>query len=117
VDQAIGFLGRRLVLQWSDLHAGHVRVEHPNERGFVNSYSGRMITGFQMRCPAEGDSSAMGAEGDPPLALRRSIDEGMRPNNTGHHINYLEIHERDVLAEEMQPVLRYGASLFVQRSR
>jgi hypothetical protein len=112
VVQASAILGRRLVLQWSDLHAGHVRVEAPNERGFVNSYSGRMITGFQMRCPAEGDSAAMGAEGDPPLALRRSIDEGMQPNNRGHHINYLEIYERDVVAEQMQPVLRYGASLF-----
>jgi hypothetical protein len=111
VAQASAILGRSLVLQWSDLHAGRVRVEAP-ERDFVNSYSGRMVTGFQMRCAAEGDSKAMGAEGDPPLALRRSIDEGMQPNNRGQHINYLEIYERDVVAEEMQPVLRYGASLF-----
>ena len=111
VAQASAILGRRLVLQWSDLHAGRVRVETP-ERDFVNSYSGRIITGFQMRTAAVGDSAAMGAEGDPPLALRRSIDEGMQPNNRGQHINYLEIYERDVVAEEMQPVLRYGASLF-----
>jgi hypothetical protein len=44
--------------------------------------------------------------------LRRSIDKGMQPNHAGQHINYLEIYERDVLAEEMQPVLRYAASLF-----
>jgi hypothetical protein len=111
VAQASAILGHRLALQWSDLHAGRVRVEAP-ERDFVNSYSGRMITGFQMRCAAEGGSTAMGAAGDPPLALRRSIDEGMQPNNRGQHINYLEIYEPDVVAEEMQPVLRYGASLF-----
>jgi hypothetical protein len=91
VAQASAILGRRLVLQWSDLHAGRTRVEAP-ERDFVNSYSGRIITGFQMRCAAEGDSRAsraMGAEGDPALALRRSIDEGMQPNNRGQHVNYL----------------------------
>ena len=114
VAQASAILGRRLVLQWSDLHAGRTRVEAP-ERDFVNSYSGRIITGFQMRCAAEGDSRAskvMGAEGDPALALRRSIDQGIQRNDRGQHINYLEIYERDVVAEEMQPVLRYGASLF-----
>jgi hypothetical protein len=114
VDQASGILGRRFTIQWSDLHAGHVRVEAPDESGFVNSYSGRIITGFQMRCPAEGDSAAMGAEGDPPLALRRSIDKGMQPNNAGQHITYLEIYEPDVLSNKMQSVLRYGAALFAQ---
>jgi hypothetical protein len=119
VAQASAILGHRLVLQWSDLHAGRTRVEAP-ERDFVNSYSGRIITGFQMRCAAEGDSRAsraMGAEGDPALALRRSINEGMQPNNRGQHVNYLEIYERDVVAEEMQPVLRYAASLFQSNAR
>jgi hypothetical protein len=115
IDQASNILGRRLAIQWSDLHAGHVPVEAPDQTGFLISYSGRIITGLQMRCPAEGDSAAMGAEGDPPLALRRSIEKGMQPNNAGQRVNYLEIYEPDVLAEEMQPVLRYGASLFVQK--
>jgi hypothetical protein len=115
VDLAAGILRNRLAIQWSDLHAGHVAVEAPDETDFVRSYSGRIITGLQMRCPAEGDSAAMGAEGDPPLALRRSIDKGMQPNDAGKHINYLEIYEKDVLAEEMQPVLKYGASLFRQK--
>jgi hypothetical protein len=66
---------------------------------------------------AERNSGFMGAEDDPPRALRKSIDMGMRPNKAGQHINYLEIYEPDVLAAEMQPVLRYGASLFVQPSR
>jgi hypothetical protein len=54
----------------------------------------------------------MGAEGDPPLALRRSIDKGMAPNNVGRHVDYLEIYEGDVLSPDMQAVLKYAASLF-----
>jgi len=78
--------------------------------------SGRIITGLEMRCASElgSCSAAMGADGDPPLALKRSIDKGMRPNNAGRQVNYLEIYEPDVPADEMQPVLRYGASLFAR---
>jgi hypothetical protein len=113
VEQASGALGQRLVLQWSDLHAGHAAVEAPpGEFNFVTSYSGRIITGLQMRTSAERDSAVMGAAGDPPLALRKSIDMGMQPNATGHYVNYLEIYEPDVLANRMQPVLKYAASLF-----
>jgi hypothetical protein len=36
----------------------------------------------------------------------------MQPNAAGRHVNYLEIYAPDVLADEMQPVLRDGASLF-----
>lgn len=39
---------------------------------------------------------------------------GMAPNNAGRRANYLEIYEPDVLANELQPVLRYGASLFTR---
>jgi hypothetical protein len=109
IDQAMALLGRRFVLQNSDLHAGP--DQHP-VTDFVRNYSGRVITGLQMRCPAEHCSPAMGAEGNPPLALRKSIDRGMKPNSAGQHVNYLEIQEPDVLADEMQPELRYGASLF-----
>ena len=76
------------------------------------SYTGRVITGLQMRSSAERGSAGQGAPGDPPLALRKSIDQGMEPNSAGEHVNYLEIYEPDVLAAEMQPVLQYGASLF-----
>jgi len=77
-----------------------------------------VITGLEARCAAELGTcgSAMGSEGDPPRALRKSIDKGMAPNKAGRHVNYLEIHEGDVLADEMQPVLRYGASLFARKS-
>ncbi len=114
VDQASGILGRRLVLQWSDLHAGRDAgsVRASRYFDFLTSYNGRIVTGIQMKTSAEHSSGDMGAEGDPPLALRKSIDMGMRPNKAGQHINYLEIYEPDILADEMQTVLRYGASLF-----
>jgi hypothetical protein len=112
IDQANRVLGHRLAIQWSDLHAGRAAVEAPDQTRTVIDYSGRIITGLQMRTGAEGSSGVMGAEGNPPLALRKSIDKGMQPNSAGQHVNYLEIYEPDVLASEMQPVLRYGASLF-----
>jgi hypothetical protein len=78
----------------------------------VIGYSGRLITGLQMRCPAERCSQAMSAEGNPLLPLRKSIDRGTTPNKAGPRVHYLEIYEPDVLADEMQPVLQYAASLF-----
>ncbi len=112
IERAVGVLGRRLAIQWSDLHAGNARVEAPDQTRLMIDYSGRIITGLQMRTSAEGSSGVMGAEGNPSLALRKSIDKGMQPNKAGKHVDYLEIYEPDVLASETQPVLRYGASLF-----
>ena len=115
VDQAFGILGRRLALEGDNLHAGAVRIEGPDLTEFLNSYSGRIITGLEMRCPAERGSLAMGAEGNPPLALRKSINKGMQLNTAGQHINYLGIYADDVVADEMQPVLQYAASLFGEK--
>ena len=114
VERAMRVLGRRLTIQSNDLHAGHAPVEAPDYTDFINGYSGRIITGFEMRGGSKGlvPSRIMGAEGNPPLALRRSIDKGMAPNNAGRHINYLEIYQGDVLSPDMQPVLEYAASLF-----
>ena len=112
IDQGIGLLGRRFVLQYSNLDGNPARTWALRGSDLVISYNGRIVTGFQLRTSCERNSGNMGAEGDPPLALKRSIDKGMAPNNAGHHVNYLEIYEPDVLADEMQPVLRYGASLF-----
>jgi hypothetical protein len=112
IDQAMGLLGRRFVLENDNLHAGPNNQHDPTS--FVMSYSGRIITGLEMRSSAERGSAGQGAPGDPPLALRKSINKGMEPNNAGQHVNYLEIYEPDVLADEMQPVLSYGASLFAQ---
>jgi hypothetical protein len=114
VDRAMRVFGRRLAIQSNDLHAGHAQVEAPDDTDFINSYSGRIITGFEMRGGSQGPvpSKVMGAEGNPPLALRRSIDKGMAANSASRHVNYLKIYEGDVLPADMQPVLQYAASLF-----
>jgi hypothetical protein len=114
VDRAKRVFGSRLAIQSNDLHAGHAQVEAPDGTDFINGYSGRIITGFEMRGGSQGPgpSKVMGAEGNPPLALRRSIDKGMAVNSAGRHVNYLEIYQGDVLPASMQPVLQYAASLF-----
>ena len=112
VDQGMRVLGRRFLLENHDLHAGS---DHQSPAtSFVMSYSGRVVTGLEMTCAAVNCSPEMGAPGDPPLALKKSIARGMEPNSAGQHANYLEIYEPDVLADEMQPVLRDGALLFAR---
>jgi hypothetical protein len=44
--------------------------------------------------------------------LKDSIDKGIAPNSAGKHVDYLEIYDSDVTAQEMQSTLSYGASLF-----
>jgi len=119
VERAMRVFGRRLTIQSNDLHAGRAPVEALDNTDFINGYSGRIITGFEMRGGSQGPVAGqiMGAEGDPPLALRRSIDKGMVPNNAGRHVNYLEIYGGDVLSADMQPTLEYAASLFHQPQR
>jgi hypothetical protein len=112
IDEGIRLLGRRFVLQNSNLDGNPEPERGPHGVPLVISYNGRVITGFQLRTSCLRNSGNMGAEGDPPLALKKSINRGMQPNNNGHRVNYLEIYEPDVLAQEMQPVLQYGASLF-----
>jgi hypothetical protein len=58
----------------------------------------------------------MGADGNPPLALTRAINNGLRPNKAGQHIAYLEIYEQDVVAADMQQVLKDGASRITKPS-
>ena len=109
VDEGIRLLGRRFALQNSNLDgAGPTRAGTK----FVIGYNGQIVTGFQLRTSCVRNSGTMGAEGNPALALRRALDKGLKPNNAGRHVTYLEIYEPDVVADEMQPVLRYGASLF-----
>jgi hypothetical protein len=112
IDEAMSVLGRRFVLQFSNLDGFPGAGPGPRAVGFVIGYNGRFITGLQLRTSCERNSGNMGAEGNPPLALKKSIDIGMQPNAIGQHINYLEIYEPDVLADDLQPVLRDGASLF-----
>jgi hypothetical protein len=114
IERATRLFGHRLAIQSNDLHAGRAPIEAPDNTEFINSYSGRIITGFEMRGGSHGPvpSKIMGAEGDPPKALRMSIDKGMAANSAGRHIDFLEIYEGDVVAADMQTVLRYAASLF-----
>jgi hypothetical protein len=112
IEEAIVTLGHRFVLQNSNLDGNPEPARGPQNVPLVISYNGRIVTGFQLRTSCLRNSGDMGAEGDPALALRKSINRGMKPNDAGHRVNYLEIYEPDVLADEMQPVLRYGASLF-----
>ena len=56
----------------------------------------------------------MGAEGDPALALKRSLDLAMVRNSAGQHVNYVEIYEPDVVAENLQSVLRDAATTFAK---
>jgi hypothetical protein len=114
IDLGSRQFGKRFAIQWSDLHAGHARVEAPDQTDTVIGFSGGLITGLQMRTAAEGSSGVMGAEGDAPLALRKSMDKGLRRNAAGRHINYLEVYLPDVLADEMQSVLRDGAARLAQ---
>ena len=116
VEQGIALVGRRFALELDDVHAGQ-GARQPNsqlEDQFVIGYNGRVITGFQMKTSAKYASKGMGAEGEPPLALRKSIDFAMERNSAGQHVNYLEFYAPDVLADEMQADLEYAASLFAQ---
>jgi hypothetical protein len=112
IDEAIRVFGRRFVLQNSNLDGNPEAERGPHGISLVISYNGRLITGLQLRTSCLRNSGNMGAEGDPPFALKKSINRGMQPNASGHHVNYLEIYEPDVLSGVMQPVLQYGASLF-----
>jgi hypothetical protein len=112
VDEAMSALGRRFVLQFSNLDGNSGPEQGARGTAYVISYTGRVITGFQLRTSCERNSGDMGAEGNPPLALKRSIDKGMQPNDAGQHVNYLEIYAPDVLADDMQQELRDGAALF-----
>jgi hypothetical protein len=100
------------VLQFSNLDGFPGPGPGPRAVPFVIGYNGRVVTGLQLRTSCERNSGNMGAGGNPPLALQRSIDIGMQPNAAGQHINYLEIYEADVLAADLQPVLRAAASRF-----
>lgn len=112
IDEAIGVLGRRFALQNSNLDGNSEPDHGPHGVPLVISYNGRIVTGFQLRTSCLRNSGNMGAEGDAPLALKKAIIRGTQPNTSGYRISYLEIYEPDVLADEMQPVLRNGASLF-----
>jgi len=115
IDEATRILGRRFALQDSNLDGNPEPRFGPHGVPLIISYNGRIVTGFQLRTSCLRNSGNMGAEGDPQLALKKAIDRGTQPNSNGQRINYLEIYEPDVLAEQMQPVLRSAALLFAEK--
>jgi Beta-galactosidase len=110
VSEGLATLGRQFVLQSSSLRGnGH----HDTVHDFLISFNGRVATGFQLSTTCINSPAAMGAAGNPPLALILTIQNGMRPNPiNGLHVDYIEIYSDDVEAAQMQPVLRWAASLF-----
>ncbi len=102
IDEAVGLLEHRFVLQFSNLDGFPGAGRGPRGVDFVIGYNGRVITGFQLRTSCECHSGDMGAEGNPALALKKSIEIGMQPNTVGRHVNYLEVYEPDVLADGLQ---------------
>ncbi len=116
VSDATTLLGRRFALEMNALHAGPDPYPNgPTSKAydqFIVDYAGTLITGFQMGGGMEGTigSQKMGAPGNPALALRRSVDLGMEANKAGHHVNYVEIYEPDMLPADMQSVLHDEAS-------
>ena len=108
IGEAMSALGRRLALQFSNLD-GTSDAGGPGT-AFTIDYAGRTVTGLQLT--ASPANAGMGADGNPPLALRRAIDNGMRANSAGDHIDYLEVYAPDVVAPDMQATLAYGESLF-----
>jgi hypothetical protein len=110
VDEGLSTLGAQFVFQSSALRGTN---HHEDAIQMVVSYNGRCATGFLLSTSCENDAAAMGAAGNPPLALALSIMNAMQVNsNTGKHAYYIEVHAVDVDAADLQPVLRWGASLF-----
>jgi hypothetical protein len=110
VGEALSTLGARFVFQSSALRGNAHRQEAVE---MVVSYNGLCATGFQLSTSCEHSPTAMGAAGNPPLALKLSIENGIQVNpSTGKHADYIEIYAADVEAADLQPVLRWGASLF-----
>jgi hypothetical protein len=112
IDEAMRILGRRFVLQFSNLDGFPGAGPGPRAVGFLIGYNGHAITGLQLRTSCEHHSADMGAEGNPALALKKALDIGTQTNSSGQRVNYIEIYEPDVLADDLQPVLRDGAALF-----
>ncbi len=109
VGEAWSTLGSQFCFQSSALTGGSHR---DGAIQTVMSYNGRVVTGFQLASACIDAPTKMGAAGDPPLALMRSISHGMQPNDNGKRCDYIEVHAADVEAEQIQPVLRWGAALF-----
>jgi hypothetical protein len=108
VGEAFSIFGDQFAFQSSALRGnGH----HDQAREQVISWIGRSVTGFQFSTSCVHNPAGMGAAGNPQEAMMLTIQNGMQQND-GQHVDYIEVYSEDVEAEQMQPVLRWGASLF-----
>ncbi len=65
IDEAIRILGRRFVLQDSNLDGYPEPARGTHNVPLIISYNGRILTGLQLRTSCVHNSGNMGAEGDP----------------------------------------------------
>jgi Bacterial Ig-like domain len=72
-------------------------------------------TGFEFGGTAENGPEKQGDTKQSPVAAVLTIDRGLelKPSGKGHglHADYIEIHEPDVAADELQPVLAWAKPL------
>jgi hypothetical protein len=105
--EATSVLGPRLGLQNSNLD-GSAGGDEPNT-DFIVAHAGKVLTGFQLRSAASGPGMGVGT---PAQVLRAALDNGIRANPAGAHVDYIEVYDKDVEDAALQPTLAYGASLF-----
>ncbi len=92
---------KQFVLQENGLSASKSEdlVVNVGDYDVVKSYSGKVVTGFQLTTSAIQDPTAMG-DPDGPTALQKSLQLGLDA-----HVQFLEVQEPDVLSSAAQNVL------------
>jgi Beta-galactosidase len=105
----LSILGDQLAFQISALRGND---HHDQARQQVISWIGRSVTGFLFSTTCVHNPAGMGAAGDPQGAMMLAIQNGMQQNENAQHVDYIEVYSEDAEAEQMQPVLRWAASLF-----
>jgi hypothetical protein len=111
VDEGLNTLGDQFVFQSSALN-GVPGSKNQEAQQMVTGYNGVCVTGYLLATTCENAPDAMGAPGNPALALALTIDNGLEQNTNGKTADYIEIHATDVDAVDLQPVLRWGAARF-----
>jgi hypothetical protein len=98
----------RFVLQDSGLTASRAELQAQNRTvlfDIVGSYSGKIVTGFQVGTSATLNPGPQGDASDPVNALSLSLTTGL-----AEHPDYLEVWEQDVTNPAMQDVLQMAQS-------
>lgn len=90
---------KQFILQTNGLTAAKEDASDLGGFDLVSSYSGKVVTGFQLSTSAMQHSTNMG-DPDGATALRKSLQKGIDAN-----AQFLEVYEPDVLAPAAQTVL------------